>query len=101
MYSLREKGKFYLIAIDADPEKRYQRISMRRSATDNISFATFLENEKREMDSTDPNTQNLSKCIELADFKLWNSGTLEQLNQQVEAVLKEIGGREDSRTVRR
>jgi dephospho-CoA kinase len=92
VYSLREKGRFYLLAIDADPELRYRRISMRKSETDNISIETFLENEKREMNSTDPNAQNIKKCMDLADFKLWNNGTLEQLNLQVEAILLAISG---------
>jgi dephospho-CoA kinase len=91
IYSLRSKGGFYLLAIDADPEIRYQRISLRKSETDHISFDTFLENEQREMNSTNPNAQNLSKCIELADFKMWNNGTMEQLNREVEAILMAIG----------
>ena len=88
--SLREKGRFYLFAIDADPKIRYQRISVRNSETDHVSFQTFLENEHREMESLDPNAQNLGKCIELADFKLWNNGTIEQLNNQIEEILLEI-----------
>ena len=91
VYSLREKGRFILMAIDADPEIRYQRIKQRQSETDQIDFQTFLDNEKREMNSTDPNAQNLKKCMELADFRLWNNGTMEQLNQAVEGILERIG----------
>lgn len=90
VYSLRKKGGFYLIAIDADPEIRYERIRLRHSETDHISYQTFMENERREMSSADPNAQNISKCIELADYKLWNNGTMEQLNLQVEAILLKI-----------
>ncbi len=93
VYSLREKGGFYLLAVDADPEVRYKRISVRNSETDSVSFETFLDNEKREMNSTDPNAQDIGKCIELADFKLWNNGTMEQLNRQVEEILLKIKGR--------
>jgi dephospho-CoA kinase len=90
VYSLRKKGGFYLLAIDADPKIRYERIKSRRSETDHISYQTFLENEHREMESLDPNAQNLSRCMELADFKLWNNGTIEQLNSQVEDILLKI-----------
>ena len=90
VYSLRKKGGFYLFAIDADPEIRYRRISLRNSETDKVSFETFLENEQREMESPDPNAQNIGKCMELADFKLWNNGTMEQLNRQIEEVLMKI-----------
>jgi len=85
--SLRKKGRFILLSVDADPQIRYERIRQRQSETDQIDFETFLENEKREMTSSDPNAQNLSKCIELADYRLRNNGTIEQLNRDVEVIL--------------
>ena len=93
IYSLRKKGSFCLIAIDADPKVRYERIIRRQSETDHISYRTFLDDEHREMESLDPNAQNIGKCIELADFKLWNNGTIKQLNTQVEAILLKIKDR--------
>jgi len=68
--SLKQKGNFYLFAIDAVPKKRYDRIRKRNSETDHIDFDTFIKNEEREMTSTDPNRQNLQKCREMADFVL-------------------------------
>jgi dephospho-CoA kinase len=88
--SLRAKGHFFLLAVDADPELRYQRILLRESETDQVTRKTFLENEKREMNTTDPNKQNLKKCIEMADFILLNNGTKEELIRQVEKVLDQI-----------
>jgi dephospho-CoA kinase len=85
--SLRSKGNFTLFAVDASPEIRYQRIKLRQSETDQISFQTFLENEEREMNTSDPNKQNLRKCIEEADFILKNDGTKEELIQQLEEIL--------------
>jgi dephospho-CoA kinase len=93
--SLRGKGRFVLFAVDADPEIRYRRISLRKSETDYVSFETFLADEQREMESHDPNAQNISKCIELAEFHFTNNGTIEALTQQVEKVLKEIEERQD------
>jgi dephospho-CoA kinase len=90
--SLQQKGRFYLLSVDADPQTRYDRIRQRKSETDDISFETFLENEKREMNTSDPNAQNLSQCIQMADFRLFNNGTIEQLNHQVEAVLQQVRG---------
>lgn len=86
--SLKDKGNFILLAVDADPKIRYERIVQRASETDHISFETFLENEKREMTSDDPNKQNLSKCIEMADFVLNNDGTIEELINITENLLK-------------
>ena len=88
--SLRAKGHFFLLAVDADPELRYQRILLRQSETDQVSRETFLENEEREMNTTDPNKQNLRKCIEMADFILLNNGTKKDLVRQLEKVLDQV-----------
>lgn len=88
--SLRKKGNFSLLAIDADPKIRYERNLKRSTTTDNISFEKFLSDEEREMTSDDPNKQNLRKCIELADFKIENNGTLEEFNSKLEEILKVI-----------
>jgi len=88
--SLKEKGAFYLFAVDADPQLRFDRIKRRASATDHISFETFLANEKREMTSDDPNKQNLMKCIEMADYTFDNNGDISQLEQQAEKVIAKL-----------
>ena len=88
--SLRTKGEFYLFAVDADPKIRYERIKLRNSETDQIDFATFIANEKREMTTTDPNKQNLKKCREMADFIFLNDGSRDDLFQAVERVINNI-----------
>ena len=47
-------------------------------------------NEQREMQSTDPNKQNLLKCISLADYVFDNGKDKEFLYAQVEKILEEI-----------
>ncbi|MEI7490650.1 MAG: AAA family ATPase [Bacteroidota bacterium] len=88
--SLRAKGDFYLLAIDAAPKVRFERIIERKSETDSVSFATFTQNEEREMTSTDPNMQNIRECIRMADFVLTNNGSREELYAQLEEILKKI-----------
>jgi dephospho-CoA kinase len=89
--SLRQKGNFYLFAVDADPKTRFERIRKRNSETDQIDFDTFIQNEQREMTSGDPNSQNLQKCREMADFVFWNDVSVNEFFEKVEEVLKEIG----------
>jgi dephospho-CoA kinase len=89
--SLRQKGKFFLFAVDADPETRFERIRKRNSETDQIDYVTFINNEQREMTSTDPNSQNLKKCREMADYVFWNDGSIGELYKKVEKVLRKIG----------
>jgi dephospho-CoA kinase len=79
--------------VDADPEIRYQRIALRNSETDNVTFDTFIANENREFETTDPNHQNLKKCIEMADFIFINDGNREDLYAQVETILLKIVNR--------
>lgn len=88
--SLRKKGSFYLFAIDAKPSIRFNRIIKRASETDHIDYQTFLANEAREMTNTDPNKQNLQKCIEMADFSIDNNGDRKQLIMQTEEIIKNL-----------
>lgn len=88
--ALRAKDSFYLFAVDADQQARYERIKQRSSETDHIDFETFKMNEEREMNNTDPNKQNLSGCIAQADFVFNNDGSIEELHHSVEEALKTI-----------
>jgi dephospho-CoA kinase len=88
--SLRRKQDFFLFAVDADPAKRYERIKKRGSETDLVSYKEFLANEKREMESDDPNKQNLGKCIEMADYIIRNNGSIDRLLNKLGRVMKEI-----------
>lgn len=88
--ALHKKGNFYLFAVDAPAKLRYERIIKRASETDQVSFETFIANEKREMESTDPNKQNISKCIELADYIFDNDEEIAKLNEKVDAVISYI-----------
>jgi dephospho-CoA kinase len=88
--SLRKNESFYLIAVDAKPEIRFERIIKRASETDHIDFETFLANEQREMSNTDPNKQNLKKCIELADFHIDNNLGRDELHIQIENIIQKL-----------
>ncbi len=79
-----------LLAVDADPKIRYTRITARKSETDKISYQKFLEQEKREMFSTNPYEQNLSECIKMADFVLENNETIEVLNEKMKEIYPRI-----------
>ncbi|HIW88092.1 MAG TPA: AAA family ATPase [Candidatus Onthomorpha intestinigallinarum] len=88
--TLRRIRNFHLFSVDADIHKRYERIRSRKSSTDNVSFETFVENEKKEMSSDNESGQNLSACMALADFRFNNDKDIEDLDRQVEDALKSI-----------
>jgi len=83
---LRSKGNFTLLAVDADPQTRYERVVLRGTATDKVSFEKFVELEKIEMENTDPNKQNISVCVKNADFVIQNNGDLEELYRQIDEI---------------
>jgi dephospho-CoA kinase len=91
--ALQAKGGFYLFAVDADPKMRYSRIVERASETDKISFDEFVANEAREMTTTDPNKQNLSECMRMADYRFSNDQGFEELYRQIDTVLTQINNK--------
>lgn len=92
--ALRQKGNFFLLAVDADPRVRYSRIRKRNSETDQVSYSTFIMNEQREMHSEDANKQNLAECIRMADHVIQNNKSVEDLHQQTEAFYRQVAGQQ-------
>lgn len=89
--ALRNKGGFYLFAVDAEQKTRYDRICKRgNTQSDDVSFGKFKEQEEVEMTSIDPNKQNLSKCILMADYIFDNNGTFEDLYRQIDETMEKI-----------
>ena len=81
--ALRNHQHFLLLAVDADQKLRYERLVQRKSETDDVSFEKFQEQEALEISNTDPSKQNLASCIAMADFVVYNNGSLEELHQQL------------------
>jgi len=87
--SLKKKRAF-LLAVDADPRVRYERIVNRGSETDSVSYEKFIADEERESRATDPAQMNIRECIKRADFVIWNDTTLENLHHTVDDVLERL-----------
>ena len=77
-------------AVDADLEKRYERIKMRGGEKDQVTYEQFVKQQTEEMQSTDPNKNNLSAAIKKADYLFQNNGTQEELFKQIEEALAKI-----------
>jgi dCMP deaminase len=88
--ALRKKNDFYLFGVDADIEKRYERAMARGNETDHVSFEKFVSDEERELENLDPTKQNLKGCIERADFRFENNGTVEEFHGELEKALSLI-----------
>ena len=80
----RAEGNFFLLAVDANPTTRYNRIIKRQSETDSVTFSEFMQQEKFEMQNAEEHKQNLKGCIELADKLIFNDHSVEELNADVD-----------------
>jgi dephospho-CoA kinase len=84
--SLRALDGFVLLAVDAPVEVRYARELTRKREGAGGTLEDFIAIEKRE-DSSDPNAQQLSATIALADHTITNDGALPELERRVDELL--------------
>ena len=82
---IKSKGG-QMLAVTADQKIRFERIKLRQSEKDNVTFEEFRKQEEKEFQNTDPNAQNLPKCIEMSDYVITNDGSLENLYEQIEKI---------------
>lgn len=88
-YIKRLGGK--VIGVTADSDIRYERITARGSVKDNVTKEEFIAQQKREEEGTgDPTKSNIFDAIKAADFVVQNNGTLEELHDQVDEILKQL-----------
>lgn len=72
---------FYLLAIDADADLRFQRSQQRNSVLESSTLEHFIQSERAE--NTAPRMQRLFECMELADRLIYNNGSLEAFQQKI------------------
>lgn len=87
---LKTFGNFTLLAVDAEQSLRYQRAFARNSETDAVGYEKFKSDEEREMNSSNPNNQNLAGCIARADFTIINNEGLLELHEAVDRIMQKV-----------
>ena len=88
---VKKKGG-YVLAIDADPKIRFNRIIRRNSETDNVSFEKWCKQEQAESNNSDPAVQNIPGSMAKANKVIVNNKSLSALLFEVEDWLKTLSG---------
>jgi len=82
-----------IIEVFADPKLRFDRSTARTKAGlhgDSESFEHFNTMQNKELKNDDPSKQQIIKCIEMADYRIDNNGSLDNLHKQIETVISKI-----------
>lgn len=87
--NLKQSGGV-IVSCTAPLEVRYKRAIGRGSSKDNISFEDFVRQEDVEKTSTNPEAQNLNGVIAMADYTINNDGSLNDLEEKIESLLKNL-----------
>jgi len=90
--SLRQLDDFFLIAVDAPVELRYERAKSRNRIENADNLQDFIEIENKEKSEIQIN-QNITACMQQAEFKLFNDGDTDKLYTKIEEILKELKNR--------
>jgi len=86
---LRENSDFYLVAIGADAEIRFQRSMARGKAGDADTLDLFVRNELKE-NTAEKNIQRVFECVKMADILIINNTSLEDLYKELDELLVKI-----------
>jgi dephospho-CoA kinase len=73
---------FVLICVRADERKRFQRLLSRREPRDPKTWQQFLE-----QDRTEEKIFQLDEACRLADYRIDNDGTVEELHQKIDEII--------------
>lgn len=88
--ALRKKGNFKLIFVAAPIKLRFERLKKRaRENDEKLTFKKFLQQEKNEK-SAKSNEQQLDQVVKMADYKIINNGSIDDLFIKIELIIEKI-----------
>ena len=86
----KQRKDFYLIAVDAEQKKRFERTSRRGKPTDSRDFEDFRKHDIKEYFGERGAHQQIKKSMEMADFRIINNMTFDDMYRQIDDILKKI-----------
>jgi dephospho-CoA kinase len=81
---------FFLISVDSELSLRWRNLQKRGKESDPKKFEEFIEADKRDFEENTENGQQVRKCMEMADYKILNNGTIQELNKKIEKIYDKI-----------
>lgn len=87
---LKSRPDFALIAVHAEQGVRFERCRVRARENDPITLNEFIRLENAELKSSDESAQQLIATEKLANAIIENSSTLEQLERELDATIKQL-----------
>lgn len=87
---LKKDPRFVLIAVDADAKQRWSRLEKRKRAGDPESFNDMMAIERKQMKKHGSKDMQLDTVMAMADYQIDNNGTMEDLKEKVDRLLKKI-----------
>jgi len=87
---LRKTGRFFLVAIQADPKIRFERVKSRNREKDPRTFEEFMKVDRHDADSKNEFSLQTAKCMEMADFVVTNEAGVKEFEKQLEALLEKV-----------
>lgn len=84
---LRELPGFFIIAINTDERTRYERIVKRHENPDDAQKTW----EQFQTEGTQESEQKIKEIAEIADFKINNDGSVEDLKKQLDEIINKLG----------
>ncbi|OGZ96320.1 MAG: hypothetical protein A2847_02885 [Candidatus Sungbacteria bacterium RIFCSPHIGHO2_01_FULL_50_25] len=85
--ALKKRGA-RLWFVDAPFEVRFERARSRGRIGDGVTFEAFKAQEERELASEDPGGQQIGRVLDLADERIDNGGTEEDLYRKIDEFLE-------------
>lgn len=80
----------FLLAVDAERKLRYERIVARGLSTDHVDYDTWVMQEERELASTEPWDMNVIGVMQMADARIENNGSLDELHARADELLAHL-----------
>ena len=88
--TLRQRPRFFLLAVTASPEVRFERIKHRGRESDPTHLEEFIRLEEREAVRQTDEGQDLDATEAMADFKVENNSDLANLRDQVGSLTQRL-----------